>query len=152
MRILGIDHGHKRLGLAVSDPLGIAAHGLPTLERKSEEEDMAALRRIIEEKEVEEIVVGLPKQMNGSIGTEAKVVLQFAEKLRRICELPLHLVDERLTTKMVEREMIQRDLSRRARKRRLDRAAAQVILQSFLNSRQRQKENGKSDVSGSDPD
>ncbi len=134
MRILGIDHGSKRIGLAVSDPLGIAAHGLSTLDRKSEEEDMAALGSIIEEKEISEIVLGLPKRMDGSIGPAAEIVLQFAEKLREEFGLPLHLVDERLTTKLVERRMIEGDLSRRARKRRRDRAAAQVILQGFLDA------------------
>lgn len=133
MRVLGIDYGERRIGLAVSDTLGLAAHGLPTLPNKSEEQVMDALRAIIEERGVEQVVVGLPRNMNGSLGRQAAIATRFAESLKPL-GLPVHLVDERLTTEQAERVMTDAGLSRRKQRRNVDRMAAQFILQKFLDA------------------
>jgi len=136
-RILGIDHGAARLGLAVSDPLGLAAHGLDTVRRASPDQDLACLRAVVSEKDVQEIVVGLPKNMDGTIGPQAREVMAFARWLEHELELPVHLVDERLTSRRAERAMIEADLSRAKRRRRIDRMAAQMILQTYLDMQRR---------------
>ena len=134
-RLLGIDHGARRLGLAVSDELGLMAHGLETIERKSPEQDLARLRAVIDQKQVGEIVVGLPMNMDDSLGPEAKKATAFAHWLRDETGLPVHLVDERLTSWEAEQRMIEAGLSRSERRRRVDRLAAQTILQTYLDSR-----------------
>jgi putative Holliday junction resolvase len=128
---LGIDYGDRRIGLAVSDPLRVAAHGLPTLTNTSDEEVRAALRRIIEEREIGEIVVGLPRNMNDTLGPQARRVAVFAESLR-VFGLPVHLIDERLTTERARRAMVEAGLSRERQRRKVDRIAAQFILQIHL--------------------
>ncbi|NOZ22276.1 MAG: Holliday junction resolvase RuvX [Planctomycetes bacterium] len=139
MRILGIDHGERRIGLAISDPLGLIAHGLPTLKRSHEEGDFAAIGEIIADQSVTEIVVGLPKNMDDSIGPEAKRAMDFAQKLRERFDLPVHMVDERLTTAQAERSLIEADVSRKKRKGKIDRIAAQLILQIHLDQWSRTK-------------
>lgn len=133
MRILGIDYGERRIGLAISDALGLIANGLPTLPHRSEEQVMGVLRQTITERGVEEIVVGLPRNMNGSLGSQATVVMRFAESLRSL-GLPVHLSDERLTTERATRVMRDAGLSRERQRRNVDRMAAQFILQKFLDS------------------
>ena len=132
MRILGIDHGEKRIGMAISDPLGVAAHGLPTLERSGEEVDLKSIGEVIAEKDVDEIVVGLPKNMDDSLGDEAKRAMAFAEKLKQRFSVPVHMVDERLTSARAERSLRQANVPREKRKGKTDRIAAQLILQSYL--------------------
>ncbi|HHT9125721.1 MAG TPA: Holliday junction resolvase RuvX [Candidatus Brocadiia bacterium] len=132
MRILCIDYGEKRLGLAVSDPLGLTAQGLPTLIRQDEKSDMLKLSEIINEKVVNEIVIGLPKNMNGTLGKKAEEVLKFVEFLKSRFSLPVHTVDERLSTVRAHRSMLEGDLSRKKRGKRVDMIAAQLILQSYL--------------------
>ena len=136
MRVLGIDYGEKRIGLAISNALGFAAHGLPTLENRSEKETLAAIERIIEERNVAEIVVGLPLNMDGSKGPQATVTIHFAESLKAIGK-PVHLVDERLTTERARRTMTDAGMSHAGQRKRIDRLAAQFILQAYLDRPQR---------------
>lgn len=135
MRVLGIDHGEKRIGLAISDPLGIAAHGLPTLHRTGAAADLDAIGRLISEHGVEEIVVGLPKNMDDTLGEEAKKAMVFAEELRARFLRPVHLVDERLTTVRAHRSMDEANVPRKKRPAKMDMVAAQLILQSHLDRR-----------------
>ena len=141
MRVLGIDYGDRRIGLAMSDALGLAAHGLPTLENQSEEAVLDALRAIIEEHKVEQIIVGLPRNMNGSLGPQARKAKRFADTLRAL-GLPVHLMDERLTSERARRVLSDAGLSRAKRRRRVDRMAAQFILQLYLDlTRNARKDN-----------
>lgn len=140
MRILGIDYGKKRIGLALSDPLGITAQGLPTLYRKDLEEDMEGLARIIREREVSEIVVGLPKRMDDTLGPEAQEVLGFVEELKARFSLPIHLMDERLSTVRAHRAMKEiGGLTRKERAAKADKISAQLILQDYLDRRSHER-------------
>lgn len=135
MRTLCIDYGEKRIGLAISDPLGLTAQGLPTLIRRDEKTDMLKLSEIINEKDVNEIVIGLPRNMDGTLGKKAEEVLRFAELLKSRFSLPVHTVDERLSTVRAHRSMLEGDLSRKKRGKRVDMIAAQLILQCYLDSK-----------------
>ena len=132
MRIIGIDYGEKRIGIAISDPLGITAQGLPTIERTCVEEDIQKILNIIREKEVGEIVVGLPKHMNNTLGEKAQAVLAFIDLLKQHTNIPICTIDERLTTVRAHRAMLEGNLSRKKRKDRVDMIAAQLILQNYL--------------------
>jgi putative Holliday junction resolvase len=137
LRILGIDYGKRRMGLALSDPLGLTAQGLETMESRGLEEDLEKLSQTIRERGVEEIVVGLPRRMDASLGKEAQEVLQFVERLKARVNLPVHLIDERLTTALAHKIMKEGGLSRKKRTERADTMAAQTILQIFLDKRSR---------------
>lgn len=130
MRTLGIDLGDKRIGLALSDGLGITAQGLETVRRG----DADALRNIINENEVSRIVVGLPLNMDGTEGEQAKGALAFAEELRSLFSIVVDMWDERLSTISGERDMIRGGLSRGKRKKLKDKVAAQLILQNYLDA------------------
>ncbi|MEK6559041.1 MAG: Holliday junction resolvase RuvX [Planctomycetota bacterium] len=132
MRILGIDYGEKRIGMAVSDPLGITAQGLPTIERTNIQEDLQKILNVVREKEAREIVVGLPKNMNNSLGEKAQAVLNFVALLKKDINIPINVIDERLSTVRANRAMLEGDLSRKKRKDRVDMIAAQLILQDYL--------------------
>jgi putative Holliday junction resolvase len=135
MRILAIDYGDRRLGLAISDPTGLIASGLPTIERSGPKEDVTDhLRRICQEQGVERIIVGLPINMDGSRGPRAEVSEQFAQALREELDMEVETWDERLTTAQAERAMLAADLSRKKRKKRRDQVAAQILLQSYLDA------------------
>lgn len=131
MRILGLDVGEKRIGVAMSDGLAITAQGLDTIAR----DDMASLGNIIKDHGIAEIVVGLPLNMDGTKGKNAQDAILFAEKLKKEFSIPVKMWDERLSTLYAEKEMIKGDLSRQKRKRLSDRVAAQLILQNYLDSR-----------------
>ncbi len=135
MRVLGLDLGARRIGVAVSDPMGWTAQGLPTIERRSEGQAIAEIRRIVEEMGVERIVVGLPRNMDGTIGTQARKVLALAERLQAHLGIPVETWDERLTTVAAQKSMNEAHLSRARRRLAVDRIAAQLILQGFLDSR-----------------
>lgn len=135
MRILGIDYGDRNIGVAVSDAFGWTAQGLEVLKRTTLERDMHRLKEITAEYDVTEIVLGLPKNMNGSIGPRAEMCITFAEQLKQMLHLPVHLWDERLSTAMVERTLIAADVSRKKRKQVVDKMAAAVILQSYLDTK-----------------
>ena len=134
-RILAIDYGSRRMGLAVSDPLGITAQGLETLERRNKRADFARLERIIREYGVIELVLGNPLRMSGQEGPQSEKVSQFAAELRERFGLPVHLWDERLSSAEANRILREAELSIAKRSRAVDRMAAVLILQSFMQSR-----------------
>jgi len=107
MRILGLDVGDKTIGVAVSDPLGLTAQGITTINRKKEDDDIAELKKICEEYSVETIVCGLPKNMNGTLGEQGKKVLEFCNILKEKVKIPIKMWDERLTTAAAERAMLE---------------------------------------------
>jgi putative holliday junction resolvase len=134
-RILGLDVGSRRIGVAVSDPLGITAQGLETLERKNKRQDLAHLGEVIREYQVQEIVVGLPLRMSGVEGTQAEKIRAFAEGLRKQFGLPVHLWDERLTSAEANRLLRETELSIKKRGRAVDKMAAVLILQGWMEAR-----------------
>lgn len=131
MRILALDHGDRRIGVAVSDPLEIAAHGLPNIE--ADGSAVEQIRALVEEKEVEMVVVGLPINMDGSEGPRARKARGFAKRLRRALEVPVEMMDERLTTARAHRALSREGVSMRERGERVDRMAAQEILRRYMN-------------------
>jgi putative Holliday junction resolvase len=134
-RILALDFGTKRIGMAVSDPLGVTAQGLPTLARKNKRSDFEGLSRVLREYEVAEIVVGHPLHMSGDESAQSRRAKEFAEELRQRFELPVHLWDERLTSAEANRVLRETEMSIRRRGQVVDRMAATLILQAFLESR-----------------
>ena len=125
-----MDVGEKRIGVAVSDPLGYTAQGISTIRR----EDIEELQRLIKDYEIGRIIVGLPRNMNGSIGEQGKKVLDFVGRLKKKIDLPIITWDEKLTTKESERILLKADLSRTKRKKVIDKLAAALILQNYLDS------------------
>ncbi|PYP85718.1 MAG: Holliday junction resolvase RuvX [Candidatus Angelobacter sp. Gp1-AA117] len=134
-RILAIDYGSRRMGLAVSDLLGITAQGIDTLQRRNKRTDFARLGGIIRQYNVQEIVLGYPLRMSGEAGTQSQKVAEFAEELRQRFGLPVHLWDERLTSAEANRLLKEAELSIQKRAQAVDRMAAVLILQSFLQVR-----------------
>jgi putative Holliday junction resolvase len=134
-RILAIDYGTRRMGLAVTDELGVTAQGLPTLHRTNKRNDYDHLRRTIKQYTVGEIVVGLPLRMSGEAGTQSGKVEEFAETLRDRFKLPVHLFDERLTSVEANRVLDETEISDRRRKEVVDQLAAVLILQAFMGYR-----------------
>jgi putative Holliday junction resolvase len=134
-RILGIDFGTKRIGLALSDPLGFTAQGLQTLTVRSKKTTLDTLVRLCVELGVDEVVVGLPVNMNGTLGPKAREAGEWAEILKTILKVPVNTWDERLTSREAERLMTQAGLSSRRQKQESDRMAATIILQSYLESK-----------------
>ena len=134
MRALGLDYGSRRIGAAVSDELGIAAHPAPTIECDGEELDRIAA--LVRERAIGIIVVGLPLRMDGTEGPAARKVRGFAKQLRRrVRDVPVMLTDERLTTAQAHRALSEVGARRRERRREVDRMAAQLILQRYLDRR-----------------
>ena len=134
-RILALDVGSRRIGLAVSDPLGITSQGLPTLTRKNKRADFAALRRVVRKHEVAEIVVGHPLRMSGAASAQTDKVLAFVAELRQEFAGPIHLWDERLTSAQANRILDESGHTRLERKGVVDQMAAGLILQSFMEAR-----------------
>ena len=134
-RLLGLDVGAKTIGMAVSDPLLITAQGLPTWRRKNKLADLQELERVLREFAVSEIVVGYPLHMSGGPTAGSQRVELFAEQLRRRFGLPVHLWDERLTTAEAQRVLREAQTSIRGRAQAVDRMAAVLILQSFMENR-----------------
>jgi putative holliday junction resolvase len=134
-RILGLDVGSKTIGVAVSDPLGITAQGLETIRRKNKRSDLAQLEKIIQKYEVHEVVVGYPLRMSGSEGVQAEKMQRFAEELRDRFQLPVHLWDERLTSAQANRVLRETEMSIKRRGEVVDRLAAVLILQSWMDAK-----------------
>ena len=132
MRIMALDVGSKRIGVALSDPLKITAQGLQTFQRTTLEEDIRGLWKLMDEHEVSQLVVGLPKNMDGSVGFKAEEVQQFITDLTAERPMEVIWVDERLTTVSAERALLEADVSRAKRKKVIDKMAAVIILQSYL--------------------
>ena len=127
--------GNRRIGMAVSDPLGITAQGIETLQRRNKRTDFQQLAKIIRRFNVAEIVVGLPLRLSGQESAQTEKVLAFAEELRGKFALPVHLCDERLTSVQANRLLREAELSIEKRAASVDRMAAVLILQLFLDSR-----------------
>jgi len=136
MRILGLDVGDKTIGVAISDELGWTAQALEVIQRKGWNQDIMRIKEILNEYQVDEIIVGLPKDMRGKEGAQAKKVREFLEKLQTKVDLPIMTWDERFTTVSAERTLLEGDLSRAKRKKVIDKVAAQVILQGYLDRAQ----------------
>jgi putative holliday junction resolvase len=134
-RVLGIDPGSVRIGLALSDPSGIIAQPVTVLTRRSPAEDMAALRRFIDEHDVDRVVIGLPRLMDGRLDAAAKTAQEFGKELARLSGRPVEYWDERLTTVAAERYLVAQGKRRRQRRADVDRMAAALLLQSYLDYR-----------------
>lgn len=134
-RILGLDVGSRRIGLAISDPLGITAQGLETLQRQNKRFDFSHLEQVIREHRVAEIVIGLPLRMAGGEGIQAEKMQAFAEEVRRRFRLPVHLWDERLSSAQANRLLRETDMSIKRRGEVVDQMAAVLILQSWMDAR-----------------
>lgn len=135
MRIMGLDFGSKTVGVAVSDPLLITAQGIEIIRRQDENKlrkTLARIEELIVQYEVDEIVLGFPKNMNDTIGDRAQLSLEFKEKLERRSGLPVTMWDERLTTAAADRAMIEAGIRREHRKEYVDKIAAVFILQGYL--------------------
>ncbi|MDL2238551.1 Holliday junction resolvase RuvX [Christensenellaceae bacterium OttesenSCG-928-K19] len=133
-RLIGLDVGDKRIGIALSDLLMFTAQGIETYNRKEEPQDITYLVDFIQKNDVDRIVCGLPKNMNGSIGEQAEKVQAFAEELKKAAGLPLIYWDERLTTKSAHQTLLEADMSRKKRKAVVDKIAAVYILQGYMDS------------------
>jgi putative Holliday junction resolvase len=134
-RILALDVGSKRIGVAVSDPLGITAQGLETIHRQNKRRDREALGAVLRKYDVGEIVVGLPLRLSGAEGTQSERMRRFAEELHGEFGLPVHLWDERWTSTEANRVLRETNLSIEKRGKAVDRMAAVLILQSWLEAR-----------------
>jgi putative holliday junction resolvase len=134
-RVLGLDVGSKRIGLAVSDLLGITAQGIETIHRQNKRLDFAQLENVIREYEVAEIVVGYPLRMSGAEGIQAEKMQRFAEELRQRFPLPVHLWDERLSSAQANRLLRETEMSIKRRGQVVDQMAAVLILQSWMDAR-----------------
>ena len=131
-RIMALDVGSRRIGVAVSDPLGITAQGLDTIQRRNKRRDLEALRRLLSEYQIREVVVGLPLRLSGAEGTQSEKMRVFADDLRRHFGVIVHLWDERWTSTEANRLLRETDLSIEKRAKAVDRMAATLILQSWL--------------------
>jgi putative Holliday junction resolvase len=134
MRVLGLDIGEKRIGIAVSDELKCTAQGMQVLTRNGLADDLEALKKLVAVSEISEVVVGLPKNMDGSLGEAAQKVLSFAKTMEESLSIPVILWDERLTTSEATRLLVEADLSRAKRRKVVDKLAAVLILQGYLDS------------------
>ncbi len=132
MRIMSLDVGSRTIGIACSDALLMTAQGIETIRRTSLEKDFNRLQELIAEYEVHELVVGMPKNMNGTKGERAEKTEEFVNKMKEVINLPVTYWDERLSTVMAERQLIAADVSRKKRKSVIDKMAAVVILQGYL--------------------
>lgn len=132
MRVLALDAGEKRIGVAVSDPLGIIAQGVTVIARRDPETDLNEIKRIVEEYKADSVVIGMPVNMDGTKGKSAEKVNEFVERLKGRLSIPVYTYDERLSTKESEKFLISADVSRKKRKQVLDKMAAQLILESYL--------------------
>ena len=131
-RIMGLDIGDKTIGVAVSDLMGLTAQGVTTIKRVGKKKDIEAIKQIIAEKQVNKIVSGLPKNMNGTVGPQGEKVQKFCELLKEETNLPIEFWDERLSTVAAESSLIEGNVRRENRKKVIDMLAAVIILQGYL--------------------
>ena len=134
---MGFDIGTHTIGVAISDELGITAQGLKTIRRKSMEEDLKEIATIIHQLKIDRIVVGLPKNMDGTLGRQAEIILQCIKVLRNRIHVPVETWDERLSTVGASKVLLEADLSRKKRKKVIDKLAAVLILQGYLDKSRR---------------
>ena len=142
-RVLALDVGSRRVGVAVSDPLGITAQGLETIQRQNKRRDFEALGRLLAEYQVSEIVIGLPLRLSGAEGTQSEKMRHFADEVQAHFDLKVHLWDERWTSTEANRLLRESELSIEKRAKAVDRMAAVLILQSWLEARRSRNENGR---------
>lgn len=131
-RILALDFGKKRIGVAVSDALNIIAQSVGTIERKGIKNDFKKIHNLLQEYNAVKLIVGLPLNMNGSAGESAKLATDFVSELKKEIDISIEMIDERLTTAQGERIFLEADISRKKRKKNIDKIAAQLILQNYL--------------------
>ena len=134
MRILALDMGEKNIGVAVSDPLEITAQGVTVIRRSSIKKDLARIRELVQEFTVEKIVLGYPLNMDGSAGKKAQEIMLMKDKLANVFSLPVVIWDERLTTVAAQRTLLDAGLRRAQRKKVIDKVAAVLILESYMQS------------------
>jgi putative Holliday junction resolvase len=134
MRVIGLDVGDKTVGIAISDELGLTAQGLPTLRRERLAADLSYVQGVADEHSATRVIVGLPLNMNGTEGPRGAASRKFGDALGKLTGLPIEYWDERLTTAQAERVLLEADVSRRKRRQVIDKLAAQVILQSWLDA------------------
>lgn len=134
MRVIALDHGSKRVGVAIGDPLGVIAQPLEFIPAEPLDAFFERLKLILSEKEVGQIIVGMPRNMDGSYGPAAEKVREFVERLKTEVDLPVRLWDERLTTAQAQRVLLEGNVRRKDRKQRVDKMAAAILLQSYLDS------------------
>jgi len=132
MRLLAVDFGSKRIGVAVSDALGITVRPVETIRRSSVERDIARLKFLVEDLEAEAVVIGLPLRMDGAVGDAARNAMRFQARLQKELDVAVFTQDERLTSYEAEQMMIERGLGRQVRRARSDEFAAMIILQDYL--------------------
>ena len=137
---MGLDVGSHTIGVAITDELRITAQGLKTIRRKSKEEDFDEIIRIIDQFKIGKMVVGLPKNMNGTLGKQAEMVLQWIKAIREKVDLPIVTWDERFSTVEASRVLLEADLSRRKRKKAIDKLAAVIILQGYIENDRNQND------------
>ena len=138
--VLAVDFGTRRIGLAVSDKLGITAQGLDTIDGTDIEDAISRIAGIVKERDVGTVVVGRPLRLDGSAGDAVRECEEFARRLGDALGIPVRMWDERLSTAQAERAMIEADVSRKRRKKVRDRAAAQLILQSYMDAQAKPRE------------
>lgn len=132
MRILGLDYGRKRIGVAICDEMGVVARSLATIERKTIKKDMAEIKRLAEELDIEKIVIGYPLTLDGKEGIQCERVSKFSEMIEERLALPVVKWDESLSTREAEDFLIEADMGRKKRRKRVDKLAAAIILQRYL--------------------
>ncbi|MCH8826894.1 MAG: Holliday junction resolvase RuvX [Chloroflexi bacterium] len=134
MRLLALDVGDRRIGVAMSDPDGILASPLTTIERQAKDSSLEQILRIAEENDVAEIIVGIPYLMSGRVGPQARITMDYVDKLAQRTDLPIQRVDERLSSVQAERMLRQSGVRPSENKGKIDAAAAAILLQSYLDS------------------
>lgn len=132
MRIIGLDVGTKTIGVAVSDIMGWTAQGITTVKRSDPDSDVAEIKKLIDEFEAEQVMIGLPLNMNGSAGPSVDMVRQFGDQLKAEISIPIVYRDERMSTMAAERYLLEGDVSRKKRKKVIDKMAAVFVLQGYL--------------------
>lgn len=145
VRIMGLDVGDKTIGVALSDPLGLTAQGKEVIKRTSQKKDIQYIKKLTETFSVDELVVGLPLNMDASQGPRAELILRFVDQLKKKLSLPVITYDERLSTVQANRCLISFDVSRSRRKQVIDKVAAAIILQAYLDRRREVIDHGHKD-------
>jgi putative Holliday junction resolvase len=135
LRSMGLDFGDKTIGIAISDPLGWTAQAKGVIRRKNLTDDFAQLKEYLDKYNIQEIIVGLPVNMDGTAGSRVKKTEEFVNFLRKRVEIPVKVWDERLSTRQAENILLEADLSRRKRKEFIDQVAASIILQNYLDAK-----------------
>ncbi|HUK92125.1 MAG TPA: Holliday junction resolvase RuvX [Blastocatellia bacterium] len=142
MRVLAIDLGSKRIGIAVSDELGLTVRPVETIKRSGAARDFARLQFLVSDLAAEAVVIGLPLRMDGTVGDAALAATRFAERLRRVISVDVFTQDERLSSYEAEQIMVERGISRARRREKSDQMAAAIILEDFLSARKAARKKG----------